>query len=174
MKHLLECKINLRNLVIVSPDYGGVKRARKIAETIKVELAIVDKRRPKPNVVEVCNVLGEVNGKDCVLVDDMIDTGGTVLAAAQLLHERGAKSVSIMVTHALLNGKSKQKLKQALKDKVVDHVLITDTIPHEDVNEFEVVSISGLVAETLKVYMSGGSISHVYDVQLEKIKNGHK
>ena len=118
-KFLKDVKYPLKDITIVSPDYGGVKRARMVASKMSVPIAIVDKRRPKPNEVEIENILGDVKNKHCILPDDMIDTGGTMLSVAKLLKSKGAKSVSIIATHGLFNGKSIENFDQAFKDKII-------------------------------------------------------
>lgn len=155
-----------KDLVIVSPDYGGVKRARKIAEALNFPLAIVDKRRPLPNVAESINVLGDVKGKVCVLVDDMIDTGGTVISACELLKAKGAKTTIVMATHALFNGNAVQNFTKAMKNKIMDKLYITDTIePRKEIKQLpnlEIVSLAMFYSKVFKCYIDGESVSKIY------------
>ncbi len=154
-----------KNLIVVSPDYGSVKRSRSIAQKLGVDIAIVDKMRPKANQVKVSNILGDVNGKDCLMVDDMIDTGGTMISAAALLKEKGAKSVNILATHALFNGNAIDNFTKAKKDKVVDSILVTDTIPNNLPEFIKVISVDELIANAIQVFAGGAgeSMSKVYN-----------
>jgi len=116
---------NYENLVVVSPDIGGVVRARAVAKELNIDLAIIDKRRPKANVAEVMNLIGEVEGKTCLLVDDMVDTAGTLCGAANALKERGAAKVVAYATHPVLSGKAISNL----TNSVMDELVVTDSIP---------------------------------------------
>lgn len=167
-------KHSLKNLVIVSPDYGGVKRARKIAEKIGVDLVILDKRRPKQNVAEIVNVLGDVKGKDCIIADDMIDTGGTIIAASEILKEKGAKSILIIATHGIFSGNAIEKLTKAINDKIISDIYVTDSIESvykAKIPRLHIVSLSKLVAEIIKIYYSkeDGSISQLIDQYSKKL-----
>lgn len=154
------------HLTIVSPDYGGVKRARRIAEDLNLPLAIIDKRRPKPNVAESVNVLGDVRNCTCVLVDDMIDTGGTIISAAKLLKRKGAKKVVIMATHGLFNGDAIKNFLEINHKKIVDKIYITDTVPPreelKEITNLEIISLDIFYAKVLHSYMHGGSVSSIY------------
>ena len=121
-------KKNYSDLLVVSPDVGGVVRARALAKQLNTDLAIIDKRRPKANVAEVMNIIGEVEGRNCVIMDDMIDTGGTLCKAAQVLKERGAKQVFSYCTHPVLSGGAAARI----ADSALDEVVVTDTIPLRD------------------------------------------
>ena len=118
-------KKNYSDLLVVSPDVGGVVRARALAKQLNTDLAIIDKRRPKANVAEVMNIIGEVEGRNCVIMDDMIDTGGTLCKAAQVLKERGAKQVFSYCTHPVLSGGAAARI----ADSALDEVVVTDTVP---------------------------------------------
>ncbi len=114
-----------KDLVVVSPDIGGVVRARAVAKELNIELAIIDKRRPKANVAEVMNLIGDVEGRTCLLVDDMVDTAGTLCSAAKALKERGAIKVVAYATHPVLSGKAIDNL----NNSVMDELVVTDSIP---------------------------------------------
>ena len=148
--------------VVVSPDVGGIKRARLIAEKLwNLPLAMVDKRRPRPNVSEVVNVIGEVEGKEVLLVDDIIDTGNTIANASHALIERGAKRVLVMATHGLFSGRAREVLSEA----PIESILITNTVFRREralPDRTEVLDISGLLAEAIKRIHSGGSVSALF------------
>lgn len=118
-------KQNYQNLVVVSPDVGGVVRARAVAKELNIDLAIIDKRRPKANVAEVMNLIGEVENRTCLLVDDMVDTAGTLCSAAKALKANGANKVVAYATHAVLSGKAIDNL----NNSVMDELVVTDSIP---------------------------------------------
>lgn len=148
--------------IIVSPDVGGIKRARMIADKLwNLPIALVDKRRPKPNVAEVVRVIGEVEGKNILLIDDIIDTGTTIANATKALKDAGAERIIIMATHGLFSGNALEKL----EDAPVEKVIITNTI-HRDESEFPdkmiVLDISELLAEAIKRIHKGGSVSQLF------------
>ncbi|MGL4951882.1 MAG: ribose-phosphate diphosphokinase [Mycoplasma sp.] len=159
-----EVKVPKNETIVVSPDYGGVKRARNIADRLEIPLAIVDKRRPRPNEVEIENILGDVKDKHCIVPDDMIDTGGTMISVAKLLKREGAKSVHIMATHGLFNGNSIENFNNALKNKEIDNLFISNSIETVDKPEgTRVVDISDIIASAIQVFETGtGSISQIY------------
>ena len=135
------------NLVVVSPDMGGVARARNLAEQIGVPLAIVDKRRPMPNVSEVMNVIGDIKGKEVILVDDMIDTAGTICHAAQALIDRGAKCVDACCTHGVLSGPAIERITQS----PVQELVITNTIPlgEKQCEKIKVLSVAHVLGDAI-------------------------
>lgn len=150
-------------LVVVSPDTGGVTRARSIAKQLDdADLAIIDKRRPRANESQVMNVIGDVSGKTCIIVDDMIDTAGTLCKAAQALKERGAETIVAYATHAVFSGPAIDNIKAS----VLDEVVVTDTIPlnmvYEEGVKVRVLSVASLVAETMSRALDGRSISEMY------------
>jgi ribose-phosphate pyrophosphokinase len=148
------------DLTIVSPDMGGVMRARAFAKSLGTELAIIDKRRPKANEAEVMNIIGDISGRNCVIVDDMIDTAKTLCKAAEALKNRGAKQVYAYATHAVFSGEAVN----LIKDSIIDEVVVTDTIPHRNLHEkIRVVSISTLVAETIRRINNEESVSLLLD-----------
>jgi len=143
-------KQNFQNLIVVSPDVGGVVRARALAKRLDSELAIIDKRRPKANVSEVMNIIGDVDGRTCVIMDDMVDTAGTLCKAAEVLKERGAERVVAYCTHAVLSGNAVQKISASPLDELV----VTDTIALRDearaCNKIRQLSVAELLAETIR------------------------
>lgn len=155
-------KKNYSDLLVVSPDVGGVVRARALAKQLNTDLAIIDKRRPKANVAEVMNIIGEVDGRNCVIMDDMIDTGGTLCKAAQVLKERGAKQVFSYCTHPVLSGGAAARI----ADSALDEVVVTDTIPlREDAikcGKIRQLSTAPLLAETFTRIVRGDSIMSLF------------
>jgi len=141
---------NLDNVTVVSPDMGGVVRARAVAKSIDAEMAIIDKRRPKANVAKVMNIIGDIEGKDCIIVDDMVDTAGTLCKAATALMDRGAKSVSAYVVHAVLSGPAVENI----QNSVLKELVVTDSIPEsaEATNCAKIrrVSIASMLGETIR------------------------
>ncbi len=150
------------NLIVVSPDVGGVVRARALANRLESDLAIIDKRRPKANVSEVMNVIGEVKGRTCVIMDDMVDTAGTLVKAAQVLKEEGATKVVAYCTHAVLSGPAVERITQSDLDELV----VTDTIPlHADARacrKIRSLSVAGLIAETILRIYTEESVSSLF------------
>jgi ribose-phosphate pyrophosphokinase len=148
--------------VYVSPDAGGVERARAYAKRMKGDLAIIDKRRARANVSEVMNIVGEVEDRDCIIVDDMIDTAGTLTNAAQALKERGAKRVYAVATHPVLSGPAVQRI----KDSCLEEVVVTDTIPLRDEakasGKFAQLSVSRLLGEAIKRIHNSDSVSSLF------------
>lgn len=159
-------KEGLTDLCIVSPDYGGVKRARLISELMGVPLAIIDKRRPQHNQVIIENILGDVANKNCVLVDDLIDTGNTLYQGAKLLKKRGAKHVSALATHGLFSGQASQILTAAYHEQVIENLYISDSLPNVSntlIPSLQIVSVDQLLAEVIKIYLNDqGSISNIF------------
>ncbi|MEM6961907.1 MAG: ribose-phosphate pyrophosphokinase [Myxococcota bacterium] len=148
--------------VFVSPDAGGVERTRAYAKRMSADLAIIDKRRSAANVSEVMHIIGDVEGKDCVLLDDMIDTAGTICNAAQALLDRNARRVMAAATHAVLSGPALQRL----IDSPIEEVIVTDTIPLREeakhVGKFRVLSVARLLGETIKRIHHGDSVSSLF------------
>lgn len=156
-------KQKYENLMVVSPDVGGVVRARALAKRLDdAELAIIDKRRPRPNESEVMNIIGEVEGKTCVLIDDLVDTAGTLCHAAEALKANGAKKVLAYITHAVLSGPAIDRISQSHLDELV----VTDTIPlREDARNCKKIrqlSVAGLLAETMRRIRDEESVSSLY------------
>ncbi len=153
---------NPEELVIVSPDAGGVERAREYGKRLNCGIAIVDKRRPKPNESYVVNIIGDVKDKVAIIIDDMIDTAGTMCKAAYAILERGAKKVYAMATHPVLSGKAVQRIKESPLEKVI----VSDTIPLKKealmVDKIEVLSVAGLLGEAIKRTHTNESISSLF------------
>ncbi|HUO67879.1 MAG TPA: ribose-phosphate diphosphokinase, partial [Gammaproteobacteria bacterium] len=151
------------DIVVVSPDVGGVERARALAKRLDdAGLAIIDKRRPQPNMAEVMNVIGEVGTKTCVLIDDMVDTAGTLCQAAAVLKQRGAERVVAYITHPVLSGPAVQRIQNSSLDEIV----VTDTIPLSDAAKacprIRQLSVAELLAETLRRINEAESVSSLY------------
>ena len=157
-------KKNLKknNLICVAPDVGGVERARALGKILDVGLAIIDKRRPAPGKSQVMNVIGNVKGKTCLIVDDIIDSGGTIVNAAKALKERGAKEVHVYVTHGVLSGKAIEKIKKSH----IKNLVLTDTIDNEDkvkkARNIHVLTISNLIGEAIKRISNSTSVSDLF------------
>lgn len=158
-------KKNIKNLVVVSPDHGGAARARKLAEKLgsNIPVAIVDKRRTGANKMEVMAIVGEVKGKNAIIIDDMIDTGGTIIKGAEAIMKAGAKSVHVICTHALLSGDAVKKFSVA---KSIKSVVTTNTIElgkEKIFKKLEVVSIAGFIADVMRAIEEQTSITKVYE-----------
>jgi len=155
-------KQRYENLIVVSPDVGGVVRARALAKRLESDLAIIDKRRPKANVSEVMNVIGEVEGRTCVIMDDMVDTAGTLVKAAEVLKKEGAKKVVAYCTHAVLSGGAVEKIQRSDMDELV----VTDTIPlgsdARACKKIRALSVAGLIAETILRIYTEESVSSLF------------
>ena len=153
------------DLVVVSPDVGGVVRARALAKQLGTDLAIIDKRRPKANVSEVMHVIGEIEGRNCVIMDDMIDTAGTLVKAAEVLKERGAKRVFAYCTHPIFSGPAIERIAGSQLDEVV----ITNTIPLSDkaksCKKIRQLSVAFLFAETIRRISDGESVTSLFSEQ---------
>ena len=154
--------LGLRDLVVVSPDVGAAKMARGYAKRVGAGFAIIDKRRPKANMSDVMNVVGEVDGKTCLLVDDMVDTGGSLSNAIHALKDRGAEVVYAAATHALLSAGAAQRLQEA----PVEEVIVTNTIDIPEEKRFEklkVLSVAGLLAKAIHHVHSNESVSQLFE-----------
>ena len=151
-----------KNLICVAPDVGGVERTRALARKLDLGIAIIDKRRPTPGKSQVMNVVGNVKNKTCIIVDDIIDSGGTIVNAAKALKERGAKDVYVYITHGVLTGDAVKKI----KGSVIKNLVITDTIDNHEktknVKNIEVLPISGLMGEAIKRISNSTSVSDLF------------
>ncbi len=156
---------NYPNLVVISPDVGGVVRARALAKQLGCDLAIIDKRRPTANVSEVMHVIGEIEGRNCVIMDDMIDTAGTLVKAAEVLKERGANSVYAYCTHPVFSGPAVERI----NNSHIDEVVITNTIPLSDAakgcGKIRQLSVAFLFAETIRRISDGESVTSLFAEQ---------
>jgi ribose-phosphate pyrophosphokinase len=158
---------NYQDLIVVSPDVGGVVRARALAKQLNTDLAIIDKRRPKANVSEVMHVIGDIEGRNCVIMDDMIDTAGTLVKAAEVLKERGAKNVYAYCTHPIFSGPAIDRLS---KGGALDEVVVTNTIPLSDAAracaKIRQLSVGPLIAETIQRIAKGESVMSLFSDQV--------
>ena len=155
-------KHGYKNQVVVSPDVGGVVRARAIAKRLESDLAIIDKRRPRPNVATVMNIIGDVNGRTCVIMDDMVDTANTLCEAARALKEQGAVRVVAYCTHPVLSGPAVGRIDAS----VIDELVVTDTIPlkpeAEACKKIRQISVAELLAETMRRICEESSVSSLF------------
>ena len=155
-------KIKSKKIVCVAPDVGGTERARALGKLLNVGLAIVDKRRPKPGQSQVMNVIGDVKNQTCIIVDDIIDSGGTIVNAAKALKAKGAKEVFVYITHGVLSGDAVKKI----KNSVIKNLVITDTIDNSEkiknVKNIEVLPISRLMGEAIKRISNSTSVSDLF------------
>ena len=153
----------LEDLVIVSPDLGSVNRARKIANRLDVPIAIIDKRRPKPNVSEIMNIIGDIKDKNLLIIDDIIDTAGTLCNAANALKERGAKSVRACATHGILSGPAVERI----RDSALDELILLDTIPLDDekiLPKIKVESVAPIFAQAIQRIYADQSVSTLFNL----------
>ena len=157
---------NYTDLMVVSPDVGGVVRARALAKQLGCDMAIIDKRRPRANVSEVMHVIGDIEGRNCVIMDDMIDTAGTLVKAAEVLKDRGAKKVYAYCTHPIFSGPAIERIAQG---EALDEVVITNTIPLSDqakaCRKIRQLSVAPLIAETIQRISKGESVMSLFSDQ---------
>lgn len=148
-------KEKIEDIVVVAPDHGGTTRARKLAMVLDAPMAIIDKRRPRPNVAEVMNVIGEIEGKNCIIIDDMVDTAGTLSIVVKTLKERGAKTVSACCTHALLSGAAVERLNNV----PLEQLIVTNTVKLDE----EKKSIKGIVVLSVAQLLGRGILNIIDD-----------
>jgi len=157
---------NYDDLLVVSPDVGGVVRARALAKQLNCDLAIIDKRRPKANVSEVMHVIGDIEGRNCVIMDDMIDTAGTLVKAAEVLKQRGAKKVYAYCTHPIFSGPAIERIAQG---SALDEVVVTNTIPLSAAaagcGKIRQLSVASLIAQTIQRIARGESVMSLFQEQ---------
>ncbi|MGN5883141.1 ribose-phosphate diphosphokinase [Staphylococcus simulans] len=155
-------EIDPEETVVVSPDHGGVTRARKLADILKTPIAIIDKRRPKPNVAEVMNIVGDIDGRTAIIIDDIIDTAGTITLAAQALKDKGAKEVYACCSHAVLSGPAKERIENsAIKELIVTNsIRLDDGRKPENTTE---LSVAGLIAQAIVRVYERESVSVLFD-----------
>lgn len=153
---------HLEDIVIVSPDHGSVTRARNMAQFFNCPIAIVDKRRPEPNKSEICNIIGDIKDKNCIILDDMIDTAGTITNAANAIKDMGAKAVYCGATHAVLSGPAIDRI----QDSAIEELVLLNTIPlpeEKKIDKMTVISVAPLLAEAMTRVFTNGSISKLFD-----------
>jgi ribose-phosphate pyrophosphokinase len=151
----------LQSPVIISPDAGGVERARAFAKRLNASLAIIDKRRTSPNVAQLMNIIGDVEGREAIILDDMIDTAGTLIQAAEAVKKKGAVRVMAAATHAVLSGKARERI----KDSVLEEVVVTNSIPpngDDDTGKLTVLSLAGLLGESIRRIHENSSVSSLF------------
>jgi ribose-phosphate pyrophosphokinase len=152
------------DVVVVSPDVGGVSRARAFAEMLGAGIAIIVKRRPEPGKVEIMEIIGDVEGKKCIMIDDMIDTAGSIVQGARALHDRGAKSIRATATHGVLSGPALARV----EDSPIEELVLTDTVPIPmekalETYKLTIVSVAGLLADAIKRIHHDSSVSELFD-----------
>lgn len=155
-------KKEMEDVVVVSPDHGSVPRARNMAERMNCPIAIVDKRRPEPNKSEIMNIIGDIEGKNCILVDDMIDTAGTITNAANALKEMGAASVRACATHAVLSGPAIERI----ENSAIEELILLNTLPipeEKKIEKMKMLSVAPLFAEAMTRVFTNDSISKLFD-----------
>jgi ribose-phosphate pyrophosphokinase len=160
--HIRNRKLVHEDIVVVSPDVGNVKRARNYAERLGAPLAIIDKRRPRPNVSEVMNIIGDVKGKRCFMFDDMIDTAGTLTRGAEALIQHGASEIYACATHAVLSGQARERI----RNSPIRELIVTNSILHtngDSLGKISVISIAGLLAEAIHRIHCHLSVSALFD-----------
>lgn len=162
VRHIKE-NFALNHLVVVSPDVGGLVRARALAGKIGAELAIVDKRRPKVGVSEVMNIIGEVEGKNCIIVDDIVDSGGTLCNAADALLEKGASSVSAYITHGVLSGKAHERIANSKLKNLVITNSIEPSKETRSVKNIKIINIADLLGDAIRNISQEKSVSTLFD-----------
>ena len=162
-KKFSDPKYQNEKIAIVAPDHGALHRARDLSNFIpNTNIVVIDKRRPRPNVAEITNIVGDIEGKICVMVDDIIDTGGTILAGAKALHDKGAKEIYICASHALFNGPAFDRFNDA---DYVTECCVTDTIEHPEIKDnpkIVVVSIAEMIADVIRSHESHEKIKDEY------------
>ena len=153
---------NMEDVVIVSPDHGSVPRARNMAEYFNCPIAIVDKRRPEPNKSEIMNIIGDIEGKNCIILDDMIDTAGTITNAANAIKDLGAKAVYAGATHAVLSGPAVERIEKS----AIEELVLLNTIPlpeEKKLDKFTTLSVAPLFAEAMTRVFTNGSVSKLFE-----------
>jgi len=161
----LNSDINLDNVVVVSPDHGGAGRARRLAEMLNAPIAIVDKRRPRPNVCEATSVIGDIKGKDCIVVDDIVDTGGSLCAACKILKDNGANDVYVSIAHGVFSGKALENI----ENSVIKKVIVTNSIPLDPeaskvTNKIHVLSVALMLSKLIYAISSHKPVSEIYNL----------
>lgn len=163
-RYFVEKNFPKDEVVVVSPDHGGVVRARRLADILDAPIAIIDKRRPKPNMVEAQNVIGDVDGKICIVIDDICDTAGTLCAGCKILKDHGAKEVYVGISHGIFSRDAVEKI----ENSVIKEMVISDTIPfpaekQAKSTKIKVLSVADMLADTIDSIENHSPVSHVYD-----------
>ena len=161
---LVDMGLSDGNICVVSPDVGGVTRARALAESLKTSIAIIAKRRPEPGKVEILEIIGDIRGRHCVMIDDMIDTGGTIVHGVEALLERGAENVTVCCTHPIFS----QGALSRLMESPVKQIICTDTIPlthseHIESGRLKILSVAPLLADAIRRIHEDDSVSELFD-----------
>ena len=155
-------KSKLKNVICVAPDVGGVERTRALSRRINSTIAIIDKRRPAPGKSEVMNLVGNVKGKNCIIVDDIIDSGGTIVNAAKALKEKGAKDVYVYITHAVLSGNAVEKIQNSKIKKLITTDTIDNSKKITKSNKIEIISLAPMISEAMKRIANSTSVSSLF------------
>ena len=155
-------KTKLKNVICVAPDVGGVERTRALSRRINSTIAIIDKRRPKPGKSEVMNLIGNVKNKNCIIVDDIIDSGGTIVGAAKALKEKGAKDVYVYITHAVLSGQAIEKIGRSQIKKLITTDTIDNSKKIQKNKKIEVISVAPMISEAMKRIANSTSVSSLF------------
>ena len=160
-KHIKR-KLRLKNLICVAPDVGGVERARSLGRRINVSIAIVDKRRPAPGKSEVMNIVGNIKNKNCVIVDDIIDTGGTIVNAAKALKDKDAKDIYVYITHAVLSGQAVEQIEKSQIKKLITTDTIDNSKKIRGSKKIEIISMAPIISEAMKRIANSTSVSSLF------------
>ncbi len=160
-KHIKR-KLSINNLICVAPDVGGVERARSLGRRINVSIAIIDKRRPAPGKSEVMNIVGNIKNKNCVIVDDIIDTGGTIVNAAKALKNKDAKDIYVYITHAVLSGQAVEKIEKSQIKKLITTDTIDDSKKIRGSKKIEIISMAPIISEAMKRIANSTSVSSLF------------
>ena len=160
-KHIKR-KLRINNLICVSPDVGGAERARSLGRRINVSIAIIDKRRPAPGKSEVMNIVGNIKNKNCVIVDDIIDTGGTVVNAAKALKDKDAKDIYVYITHAVLSGQAVEQIEKSQIKKLITTDTIDNSKKIRGSKKIEIISMAPIISEAMKRIANSTSVSSLF------------
>ena len=160
-KHIKR-KLRINNLICVAPDVGGVERARSLGRRINVSIAIVDKRRPAPGKSEVMNIVGNIKNKNCVIVDDIIDTGGTIVNAAKALKDKDAKDIYVYITHAVLSGQAVEQIEKSQIKKLITTDTIDNSKKIKESKKIEIISMAPIISEAMKRIANSTSVSSLF------------
>ena len=160
-KHIKR-KLSINNLICVAPDVGGVERARSLGRRINVSIAIVDKRRPAPGKSEVMNIVGNIKNKNCIIVDDIIDTGGTIVNAAKALKDKDAKDIYVYITHAVLSGQAVEQIEKSQIKKLITTDTIDNSKKIRGSKKIEIISMAPIISEAMKRIANSTSVSSLF------------